>query len=222
MRIYRTKTKLHSKLTDVSTPHETADVADGAITTPKIADGAVTNIKILDSTIHASKIDSEYLDFYSPNYREQTVNGHSLPLYSGYYTRGGQKLNLPSCRVDKLTFKLKKTGSPTGDITFTIRKQSDDSILLSGVLGDASTLTTDFADYTVTFSSPADISGNIYVLVEYAGGDSSNTVDAGYTATYEKSGENMVEYASGYFNKTSWDWYYRIHCMGKRLLSEYY
>ena len=68
---------------------------------------------------------------------EQIQYDHNVTIILATPGRAGQELTIPNRQVTKLGFWLSKLGDPTGDITFTIRKESDDGLLLSKVLGNA-------------------------------------------------------------------------------------
>lgn len=102
--------------------------------------------------------------------------------------RDGQRLTISDREVTKLAFCLAKHGSPTGNITFTIRRVSNDSIILSKVWGDAADLSTDLAWKEVTFDSPATINEEVRVAFEASGGDIGNYINSVY-ATNVKEGE---------------------------------
>ena len=78
---------------------------------------------------------------------------------------------------------LSKTGSPTGSITVSLRKVSDDSVLATKTfLADVSELTGTITLFTATFSSSditTEMSPNTeyYLSLEYSGGDASNYVN---------------------------------------------
>uniref|UniRef100_A0A6H1ZT48 Uncharacterized protein n=1 Tax=viral metagenome TaxID=1070528 RepID=A0A6H1ZT48_9ZZZZ len=94
------------------------------------------------------------------------------------------------------TFKLSKTGSPTGNATLYIRKTADGSSIASKTFIDVSTLTTTATEYSISFVA-ADISSQMspsigyYCSLEYSGGDGSNYVKVHYT-TVSTSGHSSV------------------------------
>lgn len=87
----------------------------------------------------------------------------------------------------KVTAKLSKTGSPTGNVEVKIRKVSDDSILATKTFVVATTVTSGItAEYSTIFSSGDIINGmssntEYYCSIEYTGGDSNNYIDVHYT-----------------------------------------
>lgn len=134
---------------------------------------------------------------------EQLVISAQLGLGAGERIRMGARLTIPGRTVTKLSFLLAKTGSPTGDVTFTIRKVSDDSILASKVWGDASALLRppNWEWKEVTFDAPIFINEEVRILVEFSGGDHLlNYVNYYCSWTDVKAGECLTYYiaASGY------------------------
>jgi len=127
---------------------------------------------------------------------EQTSHNSSTSLYAGGITRHGQRLTITDRTVTNLFFCLSKFGSPTGDVTFTIRKVSDDSVLASKVWGDASALaaTPTHTWYEATFDTPTAINEEVRILAEFSGGNSSNGVYCRYQAADVKASEIRTRY----------------------------
>jgi hypothetical protein len=148
---------------------------------------------------------------YRPIYvEEQTAGTLTDLLYTGDFTRGGQKLTISGRTVTKLAFYLKKAGSPTGDITFTIRKVSDDSIIASKVWGDASALTTSWAWAEKELDTPVYVNEEVRILVEFAGGNISNCI-ATHSGWAEKADENFSKWQTTYTEYPTEDNYYRYY-----------
>lgn len=131
---------------------------------------------------------------------EQTSHNAYTGLQQFYRKRAGQRLTIPNREVTKLSFPLYKTGSPTGNVTFTIRKVSDDSIIASKVWGNASALSGDITWYEATLDSPVTVNEEVRILVEFASGDSdsSNYVCYRYQNTDVKASEQLTRYVSSY------------------------
>ena len=136
---------------------------------------------------------------------EQTAYNATRVLYSGVAHRAGQRLTIPNRVVSKLSFPIYRYGSPTGNVTFTIRSNKDDSVLVSKVLGDASTLETSVTWEEATFATPANIDEEVSMLFEFSGGDSSNYVCYRIQNTDVKESEFYILYLSSYTNYTIQD-----------------
>jgi len=132
---------------------------------------------------------------------EQTLADSLMVLYSGFIVRSGQRLTISDRKVAKLAFVMKKVGNPTGDITFTIRKVSDDAIIVSEVWGDASDLLTSTEWEEVTFATPTIINEEVRISHEYAGGDGSNYIVSTFQAADVKADEREARY---YASTESW------------------
>lgn len=140
---------------------------------------------------------------------EQTVIGAAEYLRNGSYIRLGQKLDSVSRYITHLSFKLGKHGSPTGNVTLTIRKVSDDSVLGSKLWGDAADLPQcNFPAYNclewkeVTFDSPVFVNEAVRISCEYSGGDSSNLVSWGRVGTDEIATGQYTRYIGSWSDKT--------------------
>ena len=141
----------------------------------------------------------------------------AMILHSGVLYYAGQQLTIAYRTVDTLTFKLKKVGTPTGNITFYI----DDEIgneLGSKVLGDASALTTSYAEKTVTFDPKIVINTegkNTKIHCEFLDGDVNNYVSFAYEGQQSgggsiKTGENLVTlFKSGWESHFGRDAFYK-------------
>jgi len=118
------------------------------------------------------------MEFGDEETEEQAQHNAQYTLYTGVGggDRAGQRLTIPNRPITKLGFWLLKNGSPTGNVTFTIRKVSDDSPICSKLWGDAVNLPTLATYEEVTFDAPQTINEEARILVEFSGGDASNSV----------------------------------------------
>ena len=132
----------------------------------------------------------------------------STYLCSGGALRHGQRLTIPNRTVTELGFALRLYGLPTGDITYTIRRVSDDSIILSKVWGDASSLNTTWNLRWVIFDSPALIDEEVRIAVEFSGGDSSNRVEVIFQGSDVKADECRTRYTTSWIEYGVHDSYY--------------
>lgn len=147
---------------------------------------------------------------------EQTTGAAQQILYGPTdATRYGQRLTISNRSVTKLAFKAEiDQGSPTGDLTFTIRKVSNDAVLLTKVWADASTIVSG-AWMEVTFDSPATVNEEVRIQVEYAGGDISNRIAVYGTTPSVKASEYAGRYLSAAYNdQVTWDAVYRYTYSG--------
>ncbi len=140
---------------------------------------------------------------------EQTQNSVGLcNLRSGSYTRAGQRLTISDRLVTKLAFYIKRTGTATGPVTFTIRRVSDDGIVNSKGWGDAGDLPTDFAWQEATFDTPLTVNEEVRISAEFSGGSSGNEVQVAGATSDVKGGEHFEWYKSGWAKPAEWDFAY--------------
>ncbi len=124
----------------------------------------------------------------------------------------GQRMGIDNREIISISFKLKKYGSPTGDITFKILDADDSSPLASKVLGDAGDLTTSGVWYEATLSSPVTVDksmvyesgeggrgwvGGVWMYCEYTGGDVDNYVMVAYNTVAVKADEHYMQVNTG-------------------------
>jgi hypothetical protein len=144
---------------------------------------------------------------YTTSEYQNTYDAYGY-LYNGGNTRAGQKLTISNRTVTGLRFRLAKGGSPTGNVTFTIRKVSDDSVINSKVWGDASSLVNTYGPRTVTFDTPVLINEEVRILCEFSGGDGANNVAYCYSSTDVKGSETITTYDGTYTNNSAQDMRY--------------
>lgn len=100
---------------------------------------------------------------------EQTTLDGYTTLYGDIFDRLGQRLTISNRIVSKLSFPLCKSGSPTGNLYFRIRKVSDDSIILSKLWGACNSLNPWITWEEVEFTTPALINEEVRTLIERVG-----------------------------------------------------
>jgi hypothetical protein len=159
------------------------------------------------------KEDSALLDYSHSQYSVKTVKGLYTEIMSGSAVSeelpvqqltsdnylnlddtndgAGEKLVI-SATVTKISFKLKKSGSPTGDITFKIDSVASGATLAEKVLADASTLTTSGVWYEATLTTPVAIDEEVYLYCIFSGGDVANYVLVAFQTSQLSSEHHMV------------------------------
>ena len=103
----------------------------------------------------------------------------------------GQRLMLDKT-ITKVSFRLKKTGSPTGNITFKIDDLEGNN-LASKVLGDASTIAALGGWYEVTFDVAVAINEEVDMYCVHSG-DASNYISVAYNSSAVKAGEYFIDF----------------------------
>ena len=79
----------------------------------------------------------------------------------------GQRLTISDRTVSKLSFVLEQHGSISGDVSFTIRKVSDDSVVATKVWGDAGDIPTDPTCLEATFDTPVYVNEEVRIVAEW-------------------------------------------------------
>ncbi|GAI90944.1 unnamed protein product, partial [marine sediment metagenome] len=158
---------------------------------PTVTTQAVTDIEAATATGNGNNTNLGVS--YSDEIQLTNTNNWAMG-YDDTRVRAGQLLTITDRTVTKLAFLLAKYGDPSGNVTFEIRKASDDSLICSKLWGDASSLTV-YDDYEwcgVTFDSPVYINEQVRICVHFAG-IGRIYCRRGYLA---KSGENFVYQAT--------------------------
>jgi hypothetical protein len=173
----------------------------------------------LGTTIEAGELSAGNLTLghHGTTYHENLTGGASLAFGNGGTPRRSAKVTVASdlTYCGRLKFKAgTKQGSPSGDVTFAIRKVSDDSAIISEVWGNASafTATTASLDFTSSpFTVPA---GEYYFSVEFNDGDGSNHLRVDNDST-KADGANGYYYQPSTWtvdaggNSACWGFYYQ-------------
>ena len=135
---------------------------------------------------------------------EQTIWVLVLALYNLFSrTRAAQKRTITSQEITNLAFiSGGKYGSPTGDVTFCVRKVSDDSVIVSKIWGDASSWPAlgTWAEVNLT---PTVVNEQVRLTCEHPNNDSNNYIRIRRTATDVKADEICCVYENGAWNDMS-------------------
>lgn len=128
---------------------------------------------------------------------EQTNYDKAASIYGLGWYRRGQKLTIPNRQVTKLGFWLDRRNSPTGDVILAIRKVSDDSLICSKRLCNASEISTEVTYYEVTFDTPVTINEEVRIYTEFSGGNAYNYLSIHYQNSDVKPDECYTAQSSG-------------------------
>ena len=160
---------------------------------------------------------------------EAQTAGVFLAYFAGSSTwdRIGQRLTISNRKVSDLYFKTYKVGSPSGTITFAIRKVSNDAILASTVWGNAGDVSANTAGVWIgaTFNSAVNINEEVRTLMEWSGsiGSTTNYLAFMGASTDVKASEYVTRYyaaGNGYtgYDEATWDTtYYYIYASADTL-----
>jgi Domain of unknown function (DUF1929)/Fibronectin type III domain len=127
----------------------------------------------------------------------------SVELRSGANVRGGEEAATASSLLIGKSLKswkvrLRRRSNPSGNITAKVRRTSDDAVVATfSQTIDSRTLSTSFAEYTFTLTTPYIIASGDRILIEYSGRqavqieiwaedkfDSTNTRSVEFTTSY--------------------------------------
>lgn len=109
---------------------------------------------------------------------EQTTSNDDQKIESSTCERCGQRLTITNRLVSKLSFKMRKIGTPVGALTFTIRNIAlypVEVILASKLWGNAVDLPTVDTWVEVTFDTPVLINEEVRMYVELSLASSNDT-----------------------------------------------
>jgi len=157
--------------------------------------------------------DDEWLEVIArtvDSYSESNQSQEGI-LYSGSTVKMGQSFTGNGNILYSGKLYLKKSGSPVGNATMTVYAHTGTfgsdgtptgSALATSDNFDVSTLTTSFALITFSFTGANRITltngTNYFVILEYGGGDVSNSVRIGVDNTSPSHGGNAVYYVSSW------------------------
>ena len=140
----------------------------------------------------------------NPVFYNVTIPGDGYAtLNSGGSVRYGEEANTATSLLIGKSLKtwkvrLRKRGTPSGNVTANVRRRSDDAIVATfNETINSTTLGTSFAEYTFTLTTPYTIAAGDRIMIEYAGPagvdmevwltdqfNGANTRRVRYTTTY--------------------------------------
>lgn len=122
----------------------------------------------------------------------------------------GQRLFISNRQVSKLGFLIARFNNPTGDVTFTIRKVSDKSLIVGKVLAPAGGLPIELTYHEVEFDTPILVDEEVRILIEHTGYDNSNYLTTRVQTSDVKANECWTRGSIMSPNDlTTWDFAYR-------------
>ena len=104
----------------------------------------------------------EYIEEQTDSTSDILIKGVNAPTC-------GHRLFILSRKVSKLGFFLKRSGDPTNNLTFTIRKVSDKSLIVGKLWGAAADVPTDLTYLEVEFDTPTLVNEEVRILIEHPG-----------------------------------------------------
>ena len=140
---------------------------------------------------------------------EQLLNDTTMWRYTNDDGRQGQKLTIPNRTVTKLAFLLLHRGTPPGNATFTIRKVSDDDVIVSKIWGLVNDLPLGATWEEVEFDTPATIDEEVRIAVEYTGHTLNNEIGVRYQASDVKATEVYTRWMDPVWQDEVWDCAYK-------------
>ena len=144
-----------------------------------------------------------YQELYNVTQNGSATLNDSLKRYGELVNTALSKLN--NRKPAYVEVWLAKSGSPTGNVSVTIRKGSDDSIAHTFGTKDAATLTTTLTKYKfdTNINTAYQMVVGDRIMVEYTTGTSSNTVKVGRnvqtaTTSYDGTESIRIQYTTVY------------------------
>lgn len=178
---------------------------------------SVTGIVRKKAQVAPSKSALTRVDIWTNPDTADTADNLAAPstdgdLRSGSTTKRSESLTFTQAHILRagslIKLRLKKTGSPTGTATLYLTTDKDSAlntrVELTGTL-DVSTLTTSYADYSFSFTTDYVFQAGTtyYIVLAYSGGDASNKVSWGITATNNFTTGTRWDYASPTWTETT-------------------
>lgn len=122
------------------------------------------------------------------------------------WSRVGQRLTLDDTEVLAIGYRVSRVGSPTGNVTLSIRDSATDAVIWAQVWGDASALPdANNSTYLIIDITPSlKVTGDVRICVEYYGGNEIDYVQAGYYSGDKITGEWYTNYVNYATDVTGW------------------
>lgn len=134
------------------------------------------------------------------------------------WSRLGQRLTMDDAEVLAIGYRVSRVGSPTGNVTLSIRNSDTGEIIFSKVWGDAGTLPdANNSTYLIIGIAPSiKVTGDVRLCVEYYGGNEIDYCQAGYYAGDRITGQWYINYVNYATDATGW------HDIGEAEEAAYY
>jgi len=108
-------------------------------------------------------------------WHEQLKFSHAQPMYAAAWNRAAQRLMISDRTIYQVGFYTFKDGTPPGNVTFAIRRVSDDSVIVSKSM--LATGLPEAADWVyLAFADPTYVNEEVRICEEYSGGTIENCV----------------------------------------------
>ncbi|GAI80731.1 unnamed protein product, partial [marine sediment metagenome] len=125
---------------------------------------------------------------------QQTSWNTYLNLEAEYTQECGQRLTISNRKVSHLGFWLRHYAGASGDITFGIRRVSDNSEIMTKKWGDAGDLTTTPTYYEVEFDTPTTVNEEVRLFCRFVGPGTNLDVLFAKQNTNVKADELLTDY----------------------------
>ena len=145
---------------------------------------------------------------------QQNYSRSTLAVLDSDTSRAAQNKSVSGRWVTGFTVYLSKANSPSGKINLTIRNATDDSILATKYLMNASDLTDSIEPYNVSFDSPVYIDGRALFSIEFKNDTPLGAFDwviLDRSTEDKASGESLVMYSTSWSNQPNQDLRYIIY-----------
>ncbi|MBA7592110.1 hypothetical protein ES708_34287 [subsurface metagenome] len=129
---------------------------------------------------------------------------------AGGEQRKGQRLTIANRSVTKLGFVLRRLNALAGTVTFTIRRPSDDSLIVSKLWGNAADLPEADTLIEVSLDEPVLVNEEVRILAEATGSWTDGYAAMSHQNTDVKANEYNCRYHTDtWYEDTAWDCAYR-------------
>ena len=140
----------------------------------------------------------------NPVFYNVTIPGDGYAtLNSGGSVRYGEEANTATSLLIGKSLKtwkvrLRKRGTPSGNVTANVRRRSDDAIVATfNETINSTTLGTSFAEYTFTLTTPYTIAAGDRIMIEYAG-PAGVDIEVWLTDQFNGANTRRVRYTTTY------------------------
>ena len=137
-----------------------------------------------------------------------------IDMYSGAEkSLLAQKITIDAT-ITKLAFRVKRILLPSGNVTYKIIDVDTEAPLASKSFAATNISNTSYEYYEVTLDTPLVVDQEVWLCIEYIGGDSSNYIKVSYTPIDLVANENMMYVSGSIYDVPGWDLNYQYKHTG--------
>jgi len=133
---------------------------------------------------------------------EQLLSNTDLACGYPNYEWTGQRLTIPNREITKISFRVYKVGSPTGNVYYQIRRIDPDEVIYSQLVGDASTFPAEASWFEKELAVAQTINEEVRLVCFHDDGTTSNYLKMRAQDSDVKASEKVTRWTTDQWDET--------------------